>query len=264
MKSDPTQASWLDCSSSPFRIKGQPLTNLAIKEHSGMFYCLHSITYNKREYLAPGDEVESVGCWFFFKEEEARSAADWLTENEPADPYAISVDITVYRMRIEPKHWNAIPDDHPHRKRLFDPVPKYRGASPIKDEIESHNLQHPPAPQQCHRAVLTPTPPTLHDLILTWAAAQGVPLTEQDASGPTGPLWLLEGGYLRGEMRVQQVRADPPSYYLTTMNGNMILDESWADSKSLPACLTMALRMLQKRVKTDAPQWHLHLGKLPE
>jgi hypothetical protein len=110
-----------------------------------------------------------------------------------------------------------------------------------------------------------PMLPALHDLIYTWAAAQVIPLTGQDAGGRNMTrLWLLEGGYLVGEMRVLQVQPAPPSLHLTVMRGNMILNESWADMRGLADCLTMALHLLQKRVKTDAPQWHLHLGDLPE
>jgi hypothetical protein len=106
-------------------------------------------------------------------------------------------------------------------------------------------------------------PTALHDLIRTWAATQSIPLTEQDAGGAYTRLWLLEDGYLAGEIRILLVRPDPPSFHLTVMRGSMVLDESWAELKGLGSCLTMALRLLQKRVKTAAPQWHLHLGDLP-
>lgn len=106
-------------------------------------------------------------------------------------------------------------------------------------------------------------PTALQNLIHTWAATQSIPLTGQDAGGDSTRLWLLEDGYLVGEIRILLVRADPPSFYLEVMCGSMVLDESWANLKSLASCLTMGLRLLQRRVKTAEPQWHLHLGDLP-
>lgn len=46
-----------------------------------------------------------------------------------------------------------------------------------------------------------------------------------------------------GEIRVLQVRPDPPSFFLTVMRGSSVLDESWAELQGLTACLTMAQRL---------------------
>lgn len=102
--------------------------------------------------------------------------------------------------------------------------------------------------------------PVLHDLIRDWASAQAIPFTDQTPGTAGERLWLLKSGDLFGEIRVLQVRQDPPSFYLTAMRGSFVLDESWSDLHGLGACLSAALRLLQQRAKDAVPNWHLHLG----
>lgn len=106
--------------------------------------------------------------------------------------------------------------------------------------------------------------PALPDHIRRWAAARDLPLTGHDSAVGKNRLWLLEGGFLVGELRVLQVQPDPPTFLLSVMSGNMVLDESWADMSGLDACLDLGMRLLKERVKNAAPSWHLHLGDLPE
>ena len=104
--------------------------------------------------------------------------------------------------------------------------------------------------------------PALHDHIRTWASGQAIPFTDQPLGTASERLWLLESGDLVGEIRVLQVRPDPPSFYLSVMRGSLVLDESWSDLQGLDVLLTAALRLLQQRVKTAVPLWHLQLGDL--
>lgn len=106
--------------------------------------------------------------------------------------------------------------------------------------------------------------PALPDHIQRWAATRGLALTGHVSAEGKNRLWLLESGFLVGELRVLQVQTDPPSFLLSAMSGNMVLDESWADLSGLDACLDLGLRLLKERVKNAAPNWHLHLGDLPE
>ena len=135
---------WLDQSATPQRIVEDPLTNATIRAHSGEFYCIRWVTYYKREYLSPGDDLEDTAIYYFFSEASAKAAADWLARNKGDQSFIISDDISIFRLRLHPGHWDAIPDNHSDRSDHFDPLSRNREQSPIAHGLESEEMDFRP------------------------------------------------------------------------------------------------------------------------
>jgi hypothetical protein len=97
-------------------------------------------------------------------------------------------------------------------------------------------------------------------LIRAWAESKDLLLQEEAPDATQVVLLVLNGEEIPGDLKIvgqitiRQVNREPVSFAIDTCDGNMILDESWADRQSLPSILDYALGLLQGRVKSPRPQ----------
>lgn len=100
-------------------------------------------------------------------------------------------------------------------------------------------------------------------VIRAWAESHQLPLQELDFYSGRVKLLVLNGDKIPGEMTivgdVTVLRAgeNPVTFAVNTCAGRMILDESWADIRSLPSTLDYALGILRRRVTSPQAQWAL-------
>lgn len=100
-------------------------------------------------------------------------------------------------------------------------------------------------------------------LIEAWASSHELPLQRLNSYSDRLKLLVLNGEKIPGELdivgdiTVLQVGGNSSSFSVATCCGRMILDESWADIRSLPAILDDALATLKRRVTSPEARWAL-------
>ena len=96
-----------------------------------------------------------------------------------------------------------------------------------------------------------------NEQIEAWAALRGLPWMHplQPPLGNRVRFALINGGAYRGEVMVALVGETPPSYFVETCDGDLILEETWADEKSLSAMLDDSFRIIRRRHPHADPGW---------
>ena len=101
-------------------------------------------------------------------------------------------------------------------------------------------------------------------LIRNWAESNNLPLQGEAPDADQAAILVLNGEKIPGEMTiagevfVQQLgEGSNSSYYVETCAGKMILDESFADARSLSSILDDSLRILKSRLKSHEAVWAL-------
>ncbi len=140
MNSEEYLPRWLErCSACNDRVVGYPLTNQAIREHNGRFYCVHHLTrYSRNESLQGGEYIN--GHWFFFDNATANNAIDWILA-QGWDETANEDRVTLFQIRLVSDFWDAIPDDDSRRWEIFNPDKFFREDSLIKDQLQTKILR---------------------------------------------------------------------------------------------------------------------------
>ena len=102
--------------------------------------------------------------------------------------------------------------------------------------------------------------------IQAWARDRNFPLLGLPKNGRHVPLLALNDNEVMGEISVTQVGKKPLSFQITTCVGRMILDESWADTESMPECLDASARLIHDRVRADdrSSKWGFAFGSLQD
>ena len=102
--------------------------------------------------------------------------------------------------------------------------------------------------------------------IQAWARERSFPLLGLPKNCRHVPLLALNDNEVVGEISVTLVGKKPLSFQITTCVGRMILDESWADTESIPECLDASARLIHERVSTDdrSSKWGFAFGSLQD
>ncbi len=99
----------------------------------------------------------------------------------------------------------------------------------------------------------------LKELIEHWAADRRLPWAYPVPPSAGGRVCfaLLRDESISGVVTVIRIGENPASYHIETCRGNIILDETWASDRTLPACLNDSLRMIRSRTTEEGGTWAL-------
>ncbi len=90
---------------------------------------------------------------------------------------------------------------------------------------------------------------SLKELAEAWAADRGLPWAYPVPPSAEGRVCfaLLRDGSISGVVTVLRIGENPVSYQIETCRGSFILDETWANDRTLATCLDDSIRMIRSR-----------------